>query len=293
LAAFVGVAALLTIIPGADTLLVVRNSLARGRAGGLLTTLGICSGLFVHAMLSAVGVSAVGAHSAPGFQVLESLGSGVLFVLGAHSLYGALIPQRQADTPARAPAARGYVEGLLTNVLNPKVAIFYLAVLPQFVSAADPVLARSLLLAGIHAGLGLAWLSLIAILTGRTRSILTSAGARRMLQGVAGAARVGVGARLPPPVRRPPSLLPPALVCRLVAPDRHVELLLAPPAEHGDPHLLADRRGGDHALEITRAIERRAVERDDHVVRFDAALIGGLSRHHGANQNALRLAQLE
>src|SRR5262249_11222412 len=86
LAAFVGVAALLTIIPGADTRLVVRNSLAGGRAGGLLTTLGICSGLFVHAMLSAVGVSAVVAHSATAFETLKILGAGVLFVLGAQSL---------------------------------------------------------------------------------------------------------------------------------------------------------------------------------------------------------------
>ncbi len=145
LLAFAGVAALLTITPGADTLLVVRNSMARGRAGGLLTTLGICSGLFVHAILSALGVSAVIVHSATAFETLKILGAAVLFVLGVQSLRGALSPTRpvEATTVASAaPVSRGYVEGLLTNVLNPKVAIFYLAVLPQFVTAEDPVLAR-------------------------------------------------------------------------------------------------------------------------------------------------------
>ena len=199
LLAFIGVAALLTITPGADTLLVVRNSLARGRAGGLFTTLGICSGLFVHAIVSALGVSAVIVHSATAFETLKVLGAGVLFVLGVQSLRGALSPTRpvEATTAAReAPVRRSYVEGLLTNVLNPKVAIFYLAVLPQFVTAEDPVLARSLLLAGIHAGQGLVWLSLVAVLMGRSRGLMRSLGVQRMLQGLAGAALIGLGARL-------------------------------------------------------------------------------------------------
>ncbi len=199
LLAFAGVAALLTITPGADTLLVVRNSMARGRAGGLLTTLGICSGLFVHAILSALGVSAVIVHSATAFETLKILGAAVLFVLGVQSLRGALSPTRpvEATTVASAaPVSRGYVEGLLTNVLNPKVAIFYLAVLPQFVTAEDPVLARSLLLAGIHAGQGLVWLSLVAALVGRTRGLMRSRGAQRALQALAGVALIGFGARL-------------------------------------------------------------------------------------------------
>ena len=103
----------------------------------------------------------------------------------------------EATTVARAaPVRRSYVEGLLTNVLNPKVAIFYLAMLPQFVTAEHPVLARSLLLAGIHAGQGLVWLSLVAVLMGRSRGLMRSLRVQRTLQGLAGAALIGLGARL-------------------------------------------------------------------------------------------------
>src|SRR5262245_22116166 len=137
--AFTLVAAALTLTPGADTMLVVRNVLRGGRRDGVVTTMGICSGLFVHADLSALGVSILLLHSATAFHVVKLAGAGYLVWLGLQSVVGAV---RGGHPPAavaygRAPDGvspqRCFVEGLLSNVLNPKVAVFYLAFLPQFI----------------------------------------------------------------------------------------------------------------------------------------------------------------
>ncbi|HWP75356.1 MAG TPA: LysE family translocator, partial [Methylomirabilota bacterium] len=166
--AFVVVATLLAVTPGADTLLVVRNVLARGRVAALLTVAGIAGGCVVHALLSAVGVSLILVRSAEAFAVLRFCGAAYLIVLGAQSVRrwwrvddGALAaPDRGAALrPSR--RLRSFVEGLLTNVLNPKVGIFYLAFLPQFIVPGDPVLERSLLLAALHIGIGVVWLSVL------------------------------------------------------------------------------------------------------------------------------------
>lgn len=202
LLAYTAVAALLTVTPGADTMLVVRNVIARGRRAGVVTTLGICSGLFVHATLSALGLSLVLARSAAAFGVAKLVGAGYLAWLGVQSLRRAARsnsahPASAATPDPRSPdAARSWREGFLTNVLNPKVAVFYLAFLPQFVRPGEPLLPTFLLLAAIHAALGLVWLSLIASLLEQVRGWLTRPAARRALEGVSGAVLVGFGARL-------------------------------------------------------------------------------------------------
>ena len=159
--AFTIVAALMTMLPGADTLLVVRNSLRGGRRDGFLTVAGICSGLLVHALLSALGLSVLLAHSATAFTVLKFAGACYLAWLGIQSLRSSLrTSATQPPDPARAgvPAARSFSEGFLTNLLNPKVVVFYLALLPQFIDPGDAVLAKSLLLASIHFAEGILWL---------------------------------------------------------------------------------------------------------------------------------------
>lgn len=198
--AFTAVAALLTVAPGPDTFLVVRNSLRGGRRDGFLTTLGISSGLYFHALLSAIGVSAVLAHSAAAFFVLKAAGAGYLAWLGIQSLRAAArtaAPSGPADVaPARVPAARSFREGLLTNLLNPKVIVFYLALLPQFISPGDPVIPKSLLLAAIHCMLGVAWLGFVAWGVDRSRHFFLRPGLRRFMDGLCGAVLVGFGVRL-------------------------------------------------------------------------------------------------
>ncbi len=199
--AFIVVAAALTISPGADTLLVVRNTIARGRADGVMTAFGICSGLFVHATLSALGLSLILTHSALAYQVLKIAGACYLVWLGFQSLRSAFTARKLefvagADSGSIRPSRRAFVEGLLTNVLNPKVAVFYLAFLPQFIDLDDPVFAKSILLASIHALMGVVWLGVLAALLERMRAFFASSRVRRSLEGVSGAILVGLGARL-------------------------------------------------------------------------------------------------
>ncbi len=198
--AFMLVAALLTMAPGPDTFLVVRNSLRGGRHDGFLTALGISSGLYFHALLSAVGVSAVLAHSAAAFLVLKVAGAGYLAWLGFQSLRAALTgpePARQdIVAPARASGARSFREGLLTNLLNPKVIVFYLALLPQFISPGDAVVAKSLLLAAIHCVLGIAWFGFVSWGVERSRQLFLRPAIRRFMDGICGTMLLAFGLRL-------------------------------------------------------------------------------------------------
>jgi RhtB (resistance to homoserine/threonine) family protein len=198
--AFTLVAALMTVSPGADTFLVVRNALRGGRRDGFATTLGISSGLYFHALLSAVGVSAVLAHSATAFLVLKAAGAGYLAWLGMQSLRSALRRAAPVETRAAAaagvPALRSFREGLLTNLLNPKVIVFYLALLPQFIAPGDAVLPKSLLLAAIHCALGIAWLGFVAWGVDRSRQFFLRPRLRRVMDAVCGTVLVGLGLRL-------------------------------------------------------------------------------------------------
>lgn len=198
--AFAGIAAVVTLTPGADTMLVVRSALVRGRRAGLLTTLGICSGLFLHAALSALGLSVLLLGSARAFEAVKLAGALYLGWLGLSALRSAArgapapLPGAAAAAPAR--GRRSFAEGLLTNVLNPKVAVFYLAFLPQFVGPGDPVLARSLLLAGIHCVEGLVWLSLVTLFVARLRPLLAGPRVQRALESVTGVVFIAFGVKL-------------------------------------------------------------------------------------------------
>jgi RhtB (resistance to homoserine/threonine) family protein len=195
--AFTGIAALLTLTPGADTMLVVRSALVRGRRAGLLTVLGIGTGLFVHATLSALGLSVVLVRSARAFEVVKLAGALYLVYLGVQAIRGAVRgapPAARAADPAG--ARRSYAEGLLTNVLNPKVAVFYLAFLPQFIAPGDPVLAKSLLLAGIHFVQGVVWLSIVTLFVARLRPVLARPRVQRGLESLTGVVFIGFGVKL-------------------------------------------------------------------------------------------------
>jgi threonine/homoserine/homoserine lactone efflux protein len=204
LIAYTAVAAVLTITPGADTMLVIRNVLSRGPKAGVFTTLGISSGLFVHATLSALGLSLILVRSAAAFDAVKLVGAAYLVYLGLRSIFqaarpGAMEPaggERLSASGIKLPPWRSTAEGFLTNVLNPKVAVFYLAFLPQFIRAGDPVLGKSLLLAGIHCLLGLVWLSIVSAFVGRMRVFLTRPAMRKGLEALSGAILIGFGVRL-------------------------------------------------------------------------------------------------
>jgi threonine/homoserine/homoserine lactone efflux protein len=229
LLAFVPVALLLTLIPGADTALVTRNALALGLRGARWTILGILTGCLIHATASALGLSAILATSARAYDTVKLAGAAYLVWIGVQSIRNAhgdrgsrsLDYARDDGTcrsldgarddgaarsarrhPERAQRVEGsapdhpYMQGFLTNILNPKVALFYLTFLPQFIPAGAPVLRTSLLLAMIHNVLGFAWLSLYARFVDRLRTALTRPVVKAWLERVTGGALVALGARL-------------------------------------------------------------------------------------------------
>jgi len=194
--AFTGIAVLLTILPGADMALVAKVTLLDGRRAAFFTSLGICAGLPVHATASALGLSLILATSAEAFTVVKFAGAAYLAYLGIRTIRDSLRPAAEAAIPGGRVRSEGaaFAQGWLSNVLNPKVALFYLTFLPQFISPGDNVLAKSLLLAGIHAVLGLAWLPLYAYAIDRLGAVMR--GARRWLERISGAALIGLGVRL-------------------------------------------------------------------------------------------------
>ncbi len=203
--AYAGLAALLTVTPGADTMLVIRNVLSRGWLHGIFTSLGGSTGLFVHAAVSALGLSVLLVRSAAAYETVKMLGAAYLFYLGIKSFRQALKKTgRHQDGPkaGNSPArrddrlSRSFSEGLLTSLLNPKVAVFYLAVLPQFIGPGDPLLAKSLLLAGIHVCMGVAWLSAVSICLGRVRGLLSGDKLKRRLEMATGGIMVAFGFKL-------------------------------------------------------------------------------------------------
>lgn len=200
LVAFTLVATIVTVIPGADMALVARSVLTRGRRAGYITSAGICTGLWVHALASGVGLSAILVTSAALFSTVKLVGALYLIALGVSSLRSALSARAGAPAPVviatARDARRAFTQGLLSNLLNPKVALFYLTLLPQFVRPGDPVLARSLLLAGIHVVIGLAWLFIYTYFLGRLDALMRRPRVRSLLEGVTGSVLVGLGARV-------------------------------------------------------------------------------------------------
>jgi len=196
--AFIGVAALLTIMPGADMALVTKNVLAVGRRRAMLTIVGICAGCVIHATASALGLSAILATSATAFNVVKTLGAGYLIWIGVQSIR----ESRNASVaaPSSEPSKRArlgpFLQGFLTNLLNPKVAVFYLTFLPQFISPGEAVLKRSLLLASIHIAMGFVWLTAHAWFIDRVGAVLTRPRVKMGLERVTGGLLIALGARL-------------------------------------------------------------------------------------------------
>jgi RhtB (resistance to homoserine/threonine) family protein len=199
---FLGLAVVLTITPGADTALVTKNTLSHGRPAALATTLGISTGLMVHATMSGLGLSAILNESALAFEIVKWIGAAYLVFIGVRSLFGkGHLAAAHAEPPKEAGSGRqvwrrAYTQGLLTNVLNPKVALFYLTLLPQFMVPGDPVLLKSLLLAGIHITLGLIWLSTYAYFLSRLSDLLMQPTVRQRLERVTGLLLLALGVRL-------------------------------------------------------------------------------------------------
>jgi RhtB (resistance to homoserine/threonine) family protein len=193
---FVGIVALLTITPGADMAMVARSVFTGGRRDAFATTLGISAGCLVWAFASAVGVAAVLAASQTAYDALRLVGAAYLVWLGVQSLLAARRGAPEVPAAAGQRRASPFRQGLLTNLFNPKIAVFYSTFLPQFIAPGDPALVLSLALAGVHIALGIAWLSLYAWLLDRAVTAFKGSRLRRTLDAVTGTVLVGLGLRL-------------------------------------------------------------------------------------------------
>ena len=196
---FVVFAAVLVLVPGPDTAVVIRNTLAGGRRRGTWSALGIAASNAVQGTAAAAGLAAVVLRVEPLFQAIRWLGIAYLAYLGLQSLRSAVrgeYPDLTRDGTAGSGAAlRGFRQGFLSNITNPKVLAFYLAVLPQFLGpgAAVPVLVAFAL---THAVIGVAWSLVLVAGLHRARGVLARRPVRRALDALTGCALLGFGARL-------------------------------------------------------------------------------------------------
>ncbi|MBD0786591.1 LysE family translocator [Vibrio sp. Y2-5] len=198
--AFLIAITILTLTPGLDTALVIRNTSRAGFVDGCTTSLGICTGLFVHATFSAIGISAILAQSAELFHFVKMIGAAYLIWLGLSSLR-ALMASGQGLNVAVATHSelnlkRSLREGFLSNVLNPKTAVFYLAFLPQFINPEHSPLLQSLLMAAIHFVIAMIWQCGLAAALSSAKNLLKNASFMRWMEGTTGVVLVTLGIKL-------------------------------------------------------------------------------------------------
>lgn len=193
LGSFAVLAGLLTIIPGLDTALVLRASLTRSRGYAVATALGICSGSFVWGAAAAVGAAALLAFSETAFAVLKLVGAAYMVYLGITMIMASFrpAPAEVPDGRVSGSYARAFGRGALTNLLNPKVGVFYVALIPQFIPDGIAPFAMGLLLALVHVLESLVWFSAIIVLTQYLRRWLANERARRWIDRVTGGLFIG------------------------------------------------------------------------------------------------------
>lgn len=198
LLAFGGVLFLAAMSPGPDFVIVTRHSMFSGRRAGMACAAGIAAGVFCWAIVTALGIAGLLATSAVAFTVVKLAGAAYLILLGVRALLAARrggydAPEITYGRPAGAVAALG--QGLVTNLLNPKVAVFFTALLPQFLPTSATV-TDHLLLAGVAATVTLGWFVVLANVVSALRRFLTASRVRRAIDAVMGTILVALGVRL-------------------------------------------------------------------------------------------------
>ncbi|WP_175871650.1 LysE family translocator [Burkholderia sp. BCC0397] len=199
---FVFAVFLLNITPGPDTAYIVGRSVAQGRGAGLMSAFGISAGCCVHALACAFSLTALLAASATAFTVIKLVGAAYLIYLGVR-----MIIAKQAAAPSGAEAAQAaaakplrqlFMQGFWTNVLNPKVVLFFVSFFPQFVSADSPHKAWAFLTLGaVFVAMSTVWTSLVAWVAGSvTQRFSGKPGVKKWLDRTVGSAFVGLGLRL-------------------------------------------------------------------------------------------------
>jgi threonine/homoserine/homoserine lactone efflux protein len=196
LLAWSALALAVTLSPGPDTILVASHGARGGFRAGLAAVGGIQAGMVWYAALFGLGLLRLLAAVPALFLAVKIAGAIYLAWLGAQLIWRAVTHKQSAQDPAHAPTlSKPFRQAFLTNILNPKVALFYLAALPQFASGPDAPLVGALLI-GVHGIFGALWLSFVAFAASRARTITWNRTFVRWLEGAIGAFFVSVAGRL-------------------------------------------------------------------------------------------------
>ena len=194
LAAFFAISALVIVTPGQDTALTIRNSLLGGRRAGVFTALGVSSGQAVWALATSIGVAALIVAFEPAFVALKLAGAAFLVYLGAHALYAAIRGRttERRSTSGTLGSATALRQGLLSNLGNPKMAVFFTSLLPQFGSSFSVLLGLGL----VFCTMTFTWLTAYAFAVAKAGDLLRRPAIRRAFDAVLGAVLVALGLRL-------------------------------------------------------------------------------------------------
>ncbi|MEU1621688.1 LysE family translocator [Streptomyces sp. NPDC005722] len=195
---FAAASLVLIVIPGPDQALITRNALAAGRTGGLLTMVGGVLGLGVHIASAALGVSALLTASTVAFTILRTAGAGYLLYLGFTTLRAARRagPAEPSDAGSPPAGAAQLRQGFLSNSLNPKVALFFVTFLPQFLPSQGSALPRALLLSLVFAVLYVTWFGAYVLVVDRVGAVLRRPRVRARVERVTGLLLIGFALRL-------------------------------------------------------------------------------------------------
>jgi threonine/homoserine/homoserine lactone efflux protein len=196
---FLAVAAVVIVTPGVDTALVTRNALLHGRSSALASAIGVNVGIAFWTIAAAAGLAALIAASAHAFLVIKLAGAVYLVLLGLQALLssrrhpaGSVVTSRRAPLGVRA----SFRQGLVSNLLNPKIAVFFTGLLPQFVGVHGSVAPRLILLGALFNAMGVAWLVSYAVLASRGRDLLSRPRVRKTIDRLTGGVLVALGVRL-------------------------------------------------------------------------------------------------
>jgi RhtB (resistance to homoserine/threonine) family protein len=197
---FIGVAAIVIVVPGPDTAVVTKNVLVHGRRAAFGTSLGVGAGLSVWTLAAAVGVASVVRASAVAFTVLKLIGALYLVWLGLQALRAAGRTESVARFPAVSKPAMGalggFRQGLLSDLANPKIGIFFTSLLPQFVDPGQSVLLPFLALGAVFVLMTLLWLSAYCLIAARAAKTLQRPRVKAAMDRVTGIVLIALGLRL-------------------------------------------------------------------------------------------------
>jgi len=200
LIAFIGVSIVVIITPGPDTAMTIRSALVGGRRAGVSTAFGVVSGQACWTVAASAGVAALLIASEPAFMVVKLVGAAYLVYLGVHGLLAAFGHGHGTtlDTRPRGRLAprTAYRQGLLSDLGNPKMAVFFTSLLPQFAPSSGPAFMTMLALGLLFCALTFAWLVVYATAVARARDFLRRPRVRRTIEGITGATLIALGVRV-------------------------------------------------------------------------------------------------